>query len=88
MLELCTGGELFDRIIEYGHLTEKQALRPDCVTALVLVGLRETDLSNRDFSFLSQPSLILSYVGPLYSDPIIHPLAFSLRNESTGSCFF
>lgn len=59
VMELCAGGELFDRIIQRGHYTEKKAARLARVIVGVLeachsLGVMHRDLKPENFLFVNQ----------------------------------
>jgi calcium-dependent protein kinase len=59
VMELCSGGELFDRIVRRGHYTEKQAaelarLIVGVVEACHSLGVMHRDLKPENFLFVSQ----------------------------------
>ncbi|KAG5243858.1 calcium-dependent protein [Salix suchowensis] len=59
VMELCSGGELFDRIVHRGHYTEKQAaelarLIVGVVEACHSLGVMHRDLKPENFLFVSQ----------------------------------
>ncbi|XAR69840.1 Non-specific serine/threonine protein kinase [Bertholletia excelsa] len=59
VMELCAGGELFDRIIQRGHYSEKQAaelarLIVGVVEACHSLGVMHRDLKPENFLFVSQ----------------------------------
>ena len=62
VMELCTGGELFDRIIELGHLTEHQAaiLMQQILRAIYYMHeskIMHRDLKPENFLFLTKDSV-------------------------------
>lgn len=62
VMELCTGGELFDRIIELGHLTEHQAaiLMQQVLRAVHYMhqnGVMHRDLKPENFLFATKDSI-------------------------------
>lgn len=62
VMELCTGGELFDRIIELGHLTEHQAaiLMQQILRAIYYMHQNKVmhrDLKPENFLFLTKDSV-------------------------------
>ncbi|CAN6719507.1 unnamed protein product [Malus baccata var. baccata] len=59
VMELCAGGELFDRIIQRGHYTERKAAKLARVIAGVLeachsLGVMHRDLKPENFLFVNQ----------------------------------
>uniref|UniRef100_A0A6N2N5Y1 non-specific serine/threonine protein kinase n=1 Tax=Salix viminalis TaxID=40686 RepID=A0A6N2N5Y1_SALVM len=59
VMELCSGGELFDRIVQKGHYTEKKAaelarLIVGVVEACHSLGVMHRDLKPENFLFVSQ----------------------------------
>ncbi|XP_038903943.1 calcium-dependent protein kinase 20-like [Benincasa hispida] len=59
VMELCAGGELFDRIIQRGHYTEKKAAQlariiVGVVEACHSLGVMHRDLKPENFLFISQ----------------------------------
>lgn len=67
VMELCTGGELFDRIIEVGSFTEKQAavLMQQIVRAIYFV--HQSGICHRD---LKPENFLLSRKGRLEDSPL------------------
>ncbi|OMO51931.1 hypothetical protein CCACVL1_29488 [Corchorus capsularis] len=59
IMELCAGGELFDRIIQRGHYTERKAAALERLIVSVVVachslGVMHQDLKPENFLFISQ----------------------------------
>mmetsp|Transcript_114913 Transcript_114913/g.329981 ORF Transcript_114913/g.329981 Transcript_114913/m.329981 type:complete len:423 (-) Transcript_114913:239-1507(-) len=67
VLELCTGGELFDRIVEVGELTESLAALLMRQMANTICYLHSEGIAHRD---LKPENFVFSHKGPLFLTPL------------------
>ncbi|KAJ6361966.1 hypothetical protein OIU78_002384 [Salix suchowensis] len=92
VMELCSGGELFDRIVHRGHYTEKQAaelarLIVGVVEACHSLGVMHRDLKPENFLFVSQeeesPLKTIDFGLSVFFRPglMFHPLDAFLRPD-------
>mmetsp|Transcript_88888 Transcript_88888/g.252011 ORF Transcript_88888/g.252011 Transcript_88888/m.252011 type:complete len:494 (+) Transcript_88888:71-1552(+) len=94
VMELCTGGELFDRIIEAGHFTEVQAAIVMQHIFRAINYMHEVHVCHRD---LKPENFLLISQGPIDSKNVLKIIDFGLAcrsepgrhlTESVGTAYY
>lgn len=96
VMELCTGGELFDRIVKRGHYSERQAAEltrtiVGVIQACHSMGVMHRDLKPENFLFVSEeedsPLKTIDFgLSTFFKPGIIYVLSFFLYNSFLNMC--